>query len=160
MKKILLLIVLLLAPLAASAQTVAPKQLRKNYYSATGTRKLLSGIALNAASGTRTVTLTTADFAQVVWQVNLTRVAAITIVLTCTGSIDGGTTYGNMNSVAVSAGAATLSTLVWTKTVSATTKELVAMDVQALDKIQCVFSGASGGASDLVDVYAIALAGA
>lgn len=160
--KFLLALLLTLIPVVADAQVVAPKQQRKKHFNATSTnsRKLLSAVALNAAAGTRTVTLTVSDWSQTVFQVDLTRDAATTLTMACTGSLNGGTSYGNVNSVAIAAGVGTLSTYTLTKTVGASVKELMSMDTSAYDSIACVFGGAGATGSDLVDVYAISLSGA
>lgn len=161
MLRSLFLALVLLVSGVAEAQTVAPKLQRKQFFHATtNSKKLLAGVALNATAGTRTVTLDVSGLSSLIWQVDLTRSAVTSLTMTCTASLNAGSSYANENSVAIAAGTATLTTLTWTKTLSASQNELIKLDVSVYDKISCLFGGASAGGSDLVDVYAIGSSGA
>lgn len=118
-------------------------------------RQLLSGIALNATQGTRTITLPIAGRNRVSIQVNLTRVAATTLTMQCKASVDGGFTFGDITDQIVTAGNGQITPHVWTETVSGNTNTVLDLWAGTYDSLQCFFGGASAGGSDLITVYAI-----
>ena len=155
-----LLVCCLLFPLGVQAQALAPKTLRHQYFnSSTGSKKLLAAVAANASSSSRTVTLTTKDYARLVFQVDYTWATGTAVTMTCQGSLNNGSSYANVNTASVLAGAVTLATATWSKAVTASTNELVSVDTSTYDFLKCVFSATAGGGSDLFDVYAISAAG-
>lgn len=157
-----LVLALMLCASTASAQSVTARQQKYHFTTTGGNIKLLNQVALNAASASRTVTLQlgtspwASGWVNVHWQIDATRAAYTTLTMVCLTSINGGVSYANMNSLAVVSGTGTLSTFTWSKTIASTTNEGVDMDVSLFDYIKCTFGGTSGGASDLVDVYAVA----
>lgn len=154
-----LLAALLVICLAASAQaqTYEPRGSRFQYLnSSTGSVNLLSGVALNASAGTRTITLLTGGWKKVSIFVQFTYNAATDVRLTCSASGDAGTNYGPIQTSSIASGTATLSDLVDVKAVTASKKFVVEYDVTTYDRLQCVFSGTSAGGSDLITVQAIA----
>lgn len=156
MKKLLLITALLL-PSAAMADSAA--KLRVAKYRNGSSMNLLSGVALNASAGTRTITLETDGFSKVRVLVNYTYAAATTVTAQFTCSLDG-TTYGRLTSRATSSGAATVSAVTETYTTSAASAILVyEYDVRGCAKVQVLYGGASAGASDLVTVQAVAITG-
>jgi hypothetical protein len=147
----------LLAPALAMAQA----QGRLRYYNvATGNNKLLAGVALNAAVGLRTITLAVGGRNRLSIQVNLTRAAAATLTMSCKASLDDGATFADVTDQIITAGVGTLTPHVWTRDVSGgSSNTAIDLSVGTYDAIQCLFGGQSGGASDLIDVYAIGGAG-
>jgi hypothetical protein len=121
--------------------------------------KVLSAVALNATASTRTVTLPVAGYSRLTLQVELTRVAATDVQVTCTGSINGGGTYAQETSVTISAGTGTLAAYHDVFATTTSQNFLTKYDVRGIDKIACVLSGTSAGATDLIDVYALASVG-
>ena len=94
-----------------------------------------------------------------IWQVDYTYNAGTALTMTCTASANNAVSYANINTVSISGGTATLSTVTWTKAVVASTNELISVDTNGYDFLRCVFSVTGGGASDLLDVAAQASAG-
>jgi hypothetical protein len=121
--------------------------------------KVLSAVALNATAATRTVTLPVAGYSRLTMQIELTRVAATDVQVTCTGSINGGGTYALVTSGTTSSGTGTLSAYHDVFATTTSQNFMTQYDVRGLDKIACVLSGTAAGGTDLVDVYALASVG-
>jgi hypothetical protein len=129
---------------------------------------LLEGVALNASAALRTITVPIAQvkaaggdgFDKLVVAVEFTWAAASTVVLTPTLSIDGGSTYVADTNTVFTAGAGAIAARVDTYTTggaSATFRST--FDVPGCTHYKIVFSGASGGATDLIDVQAVLVGG-
>ena len=168
MRRFALVFCCLLFSATAQAQVVAPKMQRVKYSgkagtafcSDTGACKVLDGVAANASAALRTFVLKTYGYSVVGVQVNYTRSSGTALVLTCTGSRDGGVTYGEIDSVNISAGVGTMSPFYLTKTTSTTGNyNFDGLDVRRFDYVSCILAVTSGGTSDLADVYAIASVG-
>ena len=117
---------------------------------------LLSAGALN---GSPTITLKAKDisgYGLVALDIAFTRVAATNVAMTCTTSTDDGTTKFTLQSCAVSAGDCTSSGASWTKTTSVTGKWTWRVDTVGLNYLQCTFTGASAGATDLLTITGLA----
>lgn len=161
----LLWVLALIYTVPAFGQSMTARQQRYRFTTSAGSSKLLNQIALNATAADRTVTLQISGggatnggsgWSNVHWQVDATRAAYTALTMACTTSINSGTSYANMNSLAVVSGTGTLSTFTWIKPTSSSTNEGIDMDVSLFDTVKCVFGGTSAGATDLVDVYAVA----
>jgi hypothetical protein len=131
---------------------------------------LLENVALNAAEALRTVTLPLGrarpelapgyDLVRI--KVALVQSAATTVVVTPSCSLDNGVTYAAFPAKACTGGACSLQAEVDTYTLSG--GELGAdfasfmqeYDVRGCSMLKLVFSGASGGANDLISVQAAA----
>lgn len=132
-----------------------------HYKTASGSHSLLSGVALNAATGLRTLDLklglatSPGSFEFVAIAVDYTYSAATTVTATCYGSLDGGLTYRALQSSSITAGVDTLSDYVAVKTTGAASKSyLFTLTVDGCTDLRVVFSGASAGAGDLITVQA------
>jgi hypothetical protein len=121
--------------------------------------KVLAGIALNAAEAARTVTLDVHDMAVVSLGIVLTHTAATDLQVAPYVSFDGGTTWVRRTSTSVAAGTGTISEYTDVFAVDGNEAIEVAYDVRTADKLKLVISGTSGGAADLIDVYATAAVG-
>jgi len=115
---------------------------------------MLEDVALNAAAATRTLTLTVPSAAHKLrLAVFLTRTAATNVRITPTGSFDG-TNYAEWTSRSTLAGVGTLTDFYDLHAVSGDKDFATEYDVTGLKKVKLVFSGASAGAADLVNVQA------
>jgi hypothetical protein len=165
MKRILLSIAILLAPALASADVVSVPQVRRVIFGSDGlptkvsASKVLNAVALNAAAASRTFVLTVAGLSKVTIQVDLTRDAATDLSLTCSVSLNGGSSYAQLHSTSVAAGVGTMSAYSDVKAGTASVNVPFEYDVRTYDKIRCTVAGTSGGAADLVTVYAIGAVG-
>lgn len=122
------------------------------------TAPILDGVALNATASARTLTLPLDQkFNRVKVTIELTRSAATTLDATVSGTLGGGSTAAEIQSGAISSGVRTLSDLSDSKTVAGSVNIITEFDVAGLDSLELVFSGTSGGGSDLIDVYAVAI---
>jgi len=156
-----LLAALLLFPVGAYAASAPRTNVTR--LKAGSSFKLLDGIALNATASTRTIDVeigpSRAEWAKVSVIVDYTYTAATTVVATPTCSQDG-TLYASFTSRSISSGAAAVSPLVDTYTTGgANATYILEYDVRSCKNFKIVFSGASAGASDLVDVYAAVIVG-
>ena len=151
----------LLAPCYALA-TGAPKTDTTVYVNPASTNRynLLEGVALNAAEATRTATVhLRRRWPSIKVNVFYTYGSATDVTATLKCSIDG-TNYAVIQSRAISAGVATLSDLVDTKTTSAASHDMQIMyGVAGCERAQVVFAGTGAGGSDTVNVQVIAVAG-
>lgn len=157
--------------MASAGLAASPPNTAANHYRLMGssnTFNLLEGVALNTSAGTRTITLDLADaakankvegFGKIRVAVFFTYAAATTVTAQFTCSLDG-TNYGRTTSRSTSAGASTVSLQSDTYTTGAANANLILeYDVRGCRKAQVLFGGASAGASDLVNVQAVAVAG-
>lgn len=141
---------LLLAPVTIAAQS----QVRTTHL-IRDLGLLLDGPALNAAAATRTFTVTESNMigsGVLIAYVDFTHTAATDVQMTCTASPDGGTTYFAIQSCEVTAGDCTSSDANWTIAVSGDDTLVWRVDTLGFPRVQCVFSGTSGGGSDTIDV--------
>lgn len=124
------------------------------------TFKALDGVALNASEVNRTLTLELDwSYAKVRVIAKLSRTAATDFQAAAEGTIDG-TAYAPVMSRSISSGTSTLSDLTDQKTGITGDADLhLEYDVAGLRKLKIVFSGTSGGGSDTVDAYAVAVVG-
>jgi hypothetical protein len=154
-------IVALALALAFSIPTsvYAEALVRSTRVKVSGSTKVLDGVALNATAALRTFDLDIhSTWGKAVVFIDLTRSAATTLVATPSCSPDG-TTYFDYSTRSILAGASTVSSLVDTRAVSGSVTILLEYDVRSCKSFKIIFSGASGGASDLVDVYVTVVAG-
>lgn len=119
---------------------------------------ILSAVALNASSGTRTAIVTlNKRFTRITVVTDYTYSAATSVTWTPSKSIDGGTKYGSYTSKSVSSGTAAVSLYTETLTGTASFTTETTFDVEGVDKFKLVMSGGgSPGAGDLVTVNAVA----
>ena len=152
MKRILALGALLGA--LALGATPAQAQEGKHRWRDVGT--VLNAVACNASAGTRTWTATSgsgAGFGLAAFQFDFTYNAATAVTWTCFGSLDGGTTYAELQSCSVSSGTCTSTDAVWSKAVSASDDWIWRVDFLGLSDIKCTLACTGGGASDTTIVY-------
>jgi hypothetical protein len=124
-----------------------------------GSFKLLDAVALNAAEATRTITVTTGrNFSKLAVVSDLDHTAATDLTIQFFCSLDG-VVFGRLQSRSISAGTATLSNFTDSKVISASATILTEYDVRACESVRLIYAGASGGASDLLTVYATGVAG-
>lgn len=151
----LIYLILLIPSLAFGAAD----NLRILRYTKSGSFNILSGVALNASAGTRTITLSTEGYSKLLVQVNFTYAAATTLTSQFTCSLNG-VTYGRRTSKSTTAGAVTVSASTETYTTGGASVVLnYEYDVRGCSDISVVYGGASGGASDLITVQATAVVG-
>jgi hypothetical protein len=118
------------------------------YLSSTAT-----GVATAALNGSPSFTVSDArGYSVMTVQVDLTRTNATTLVLTCTGNLDGSTTtFGSLPSGSPSSGAVTQYALVFTwPSVSGSGRFLFSSIPINYHALQCVLTGASSTANDKV----------
>ncbi len=127
----------------------------RNLTTSAGSEKLLSAVAANASSATRTITIPIDDgWSDVGLQCDFTRNAYTAVTVTATASYNHGATYGNVNSIeSAGSGSWNLYTATWTKTTSSTTNELLNFAVGLADHMKFVIGMTGGGVSDLADCY-------
>lgn len=120
---------------------------------------MLSGVALNASEGTRTLELVTSkNWSRVKLEILYTYSAATTLTIAPTFSLDG--TYASETSGVTADGIRTLSQLTDTYTTNGASANLiVSYDVSGMQSVKFVFGGAGAGAGDLVTVQAVAVSG-
>jgi hypothetical protein len=112
-------------------------------------QKALSQVELNASEASRTITVDVRDVNTLAVKVNMTaRSAATSLVITPTASLDEGVTY-----LAMCTTAAAAAQDVRTFSISTAGGFVTQFDVKSYDFVKLVISGASGGASDVVDAY-------
>jgi len=124
-----------------------------------GAFNLLDAVALNATEATRTITVTTnRAFSKLSVVSFLDRTAATDLQIAVFCSLDG-TTYGSKQTRSIAAGTATLSNFTDSKAVSADVTIETEYEIKACESVKLIYSGTSGGASDLVTVQATGVAG-
>ena len=150
---------LFLGVLALMCVAAAPVANIMPFQTAGGRRNLLN-VACTASSTLRTVTETVAGYSKLLVYTALTdadsSVSAVTT--TCTTSIDG-SSFGSLTSVSVSAGAATVTPLVFSRTTSGTSQWMREIDVWGYSAIKCVFACTNGAAGDKLVVQMQAAVG-
>jgi hypothetical protein len=120
---------------------------------------VLNAVAASAGASSRTIEIdTSGGWERLVLQIEYTQSAGSAVVVTPTYSLDGGTTYCQLTSTSVAAGAGTVSDYVDTHASGASENFGLAYDVAGYDKFKIVFSVTGGGASDLLSVLATLVA--
>lgn len=156
-------LLVLLLPATALAWAPPAQVQRITNDASTNKYNKIESVALNATAALRTLTVevaqvkrTTGDgYEKLVVVVDFTWAAASTVVLTPTCSIDGGSTYASETSTSIAAGAGTVSPYADTYTTGGASAVFrVVYDVSGCTHYKIVFSGASAGATDLIDVQA------
>jgi hypothetical protein len=144
-----------LFPAIALAAPTAPA---KSYNpTATNTRNALEDVALNAAAGSRTITVPLGgNYKTLKLFVWLDYTAATTLVVTPSESTDG-TNFASVASRSIVAGAGTVTSYTDTKAAGADVDMALQYNVEGLKAIKFVVSGASGGAADFVDAQWVAI---
>lgn len=145
--------------LAVSGDTQPPAS-GLRFRTAGGSVDLLSGVALNAAAATRTITVPTGlKFGKLRVGVAYTYSAATTVTATMTCSMDG-TTYYRLMSRSCTLGACDDYKLTDTYTTSAASQDyMLEYDVRGCNSVKVLFGGAGAGAGDLITVQATAIVG-
>lgn len=180
MKRALLALALLLCASSALAQTtatgtttgqtpsiVAPALRRIKFSGNAGTAycnpngacPVLNSVAANASSAARTFLLFVGGYSVLKLQLNYTYSSGSAEVLSCSESLDGGATFGNVTSTAIAAGAGTVSSYSDNLAVSANVNITLGYDVRTDDWVKCTWSATGGGSSDKVTVFATAAVG-
>lgn len=155
----------LLSTLLLAAPALA---LEQGHLTVTPAKLALDGVALNAAAATRTVSATltndgettgNAVYSKWLVTVDFTYTAATTVTAQFTCALDG-TTYGRRTSTSTASGASTIYAETGTYTTGAASIILnLEYDVRGCKAVKLLLGGASAGASDLVDVTWVAVAG-
>lgn len=161
MRQLLFLLSFLFAAQAVAAP-LSPITRPKQFEKLTGTRNhILEGVALNAAPGTRTTTLTLEKkWSKVVVLIDYTFGACDNLTVTPTISMDDAVTFGEKTTRTCTSGACVVNTWVDTKDVSAASFiTTVEYDVRGLSNLSLLFGGATCNGSDLIDVQAMATSG-
>ena len=158
--------------IAASIVLAAPQALaveQGNLTVSTVTTSL-TGVALNAAAATRTITANLTQhgtivsgsrplYSKMTVTVAYTYSAATTVTAQFSCSMDG-TTYGRRTSTSTSAGASTIYAETGTYTTGAASIDLnLEYDVRGCKSVKVVLGGAGAGAGDLVTATWVAVAG-
>lgn len=146
-------LVFLLAPSTASAI--------HNQYDvrATGLTapQVMNDVACNASEATRTWTSNADDgqgYAVGIFQLNFTYNAATALTATCSVSMDGQTTWAQLNGCDdTTDGVCTLQDASWTKGVTANENIPFRVDFLGYPDIKCVITCTGGGASDTFDLF-------
>lgn len=150
---------------------IKPKRVQYHYIvnqSSPGNTSLLSGVALNAAVGLRTLDVQVGapnlpnqrmegGYAKLTLGVSYTRTAGAATAITATvfGSFDG-VVYYAYQAHSVSAGVDTLSDYSITKAVAASGNFSFVLDNDNYTHIRVIFSGTGAGAGDVITVQAAA----
>jgi hypothetical protein len=149
---------------AAQAQ-YAPQFAKKKFGTQIGTTdryRVLAQVAATAAVGSRTFTLDVRTFSKLSILVDLNGyVSGTAITLTCSWSLDRGTTFTRVMSTAVASGAGTLSKYIDTYAgITGVDQAGFEYDVRTYDSFRCIVAITGGAAGDIFDVYATAASGA
>jgi hypothetical protein len=153
MKKLLLSLVICLLSVPALA---------RNRYKVGNTEctlqhcKMLNAVAANAAAASRTFTIDTEGYVAVALQVDYVYTAGTAVTMTCTKSLNQGTTYASVTSTSVAGGTGTVTAYADSFAVTASTNFTLEYDVRNYDKLRCVAAVTGGGAADTITVYAAA----
>lgn len=154
-RNILLASLLIAAPVALHADTEAPFATTRDF------GKVIDAKALNAAAGSLTITLTGLGkhYSTASIQTDFTWAAASTVVFTCSGSMNAGTSYAPISVLnSISGALSALPAITWT-TSSLSANIPLQISAIGLDNIKCVLSGAGAGGSDFVTSYAAVTVG-
>jgi len=118
--------------------------------------RMLNAVAANAAAASRTFTIDTSTFVKMVLQVDYVWTAGTAVTMTCSGSINQGSSYASITSTSIAAGTGTVSPYVDSFAVTASANFLLEYDVRIYDRLRCVAAVTGGGANDTITVYASA----
>lgn len=144
----------------ADAPPMAHKKFGTPVSGSTTNFRVLSGVAASASAALRTAEANVSGFSKLSEWVEVTEGGTITaVVSTCSASPNNGTTYGQINSTSVSAGAGTVTAYADTYALTTSGVVLFEYDVRTYDKFKCVISITGGGASDTFNVYETAAVG-
>lgn len=124
-----------------------------------GAYKALSAVAMNGDAATRTITLDTRNMAKVILKCVFTRSSGTDVQIAPYGSLDGGTTYGNITQSDISTGTGAIYAFTDVRTTSSTENFCVEYDVRGYDFMKYVFASTSAGAGDTLTVYAVGVVG-
>jgi len=116
----------------------------------------LDGVAANAAEASRTVEIDVADREEILFVFGLVWAAASAMTVQLYKSADGGTTYGRVESIAITAGTGTASDYTVNNAVSGNETIAVDLNVRNCTHVKAIFGATGGGASDLLTVQASA----
>lgn len=113
---------------------------------------LLDDVSATALEASRTAEIDVATGESITLIYTFTRVGATSsaISLTVYKSVDGGTKYGDIQSLAVAGGAGTASDYTVTKTTSTSDAMSIDFDTRSCNKIKVIASVTSGDADDLI----------
>lgn len=157
MKRFLALGALLgaLAFWAGSAHT-QPADVGRHTWKDLGT--VLNAVACNASAATRTWTASAgagAGFGLGVFQLDFNYTAGgDPVTWTCYGSLNGGTTWAELQSCSVSSGTCTSTDAVWSKATGGANDDwILRVDFLGVSDVKCTFACTGGGASDTVSVF-------
>lgn len=157
MEKLTIALILLLAPHVAAQRAGFVNF--KHFKTAANSFLLLDDIALNATAADRTITLTLdRKYAKVVIGIDFEHNAATTVTATPTVSYDGSVFFSKTTKSCAS-GTCTVYQRTDSNPVSGDEEFELEFDVRGLEKLKIVFAGASAGASDTIDVQAVAVVG-
>lgn len=165
MQRVLALLVVLLVSATASAQSsTAPamriKKLGTSVASSESNFRVLSAVPASASAALRTAEVIVAGYSKLSTWIDVTEGGTITaVVATCSASPNMGTTYGQINSTSVAAGAGTVTAYADTYALTTSGVVLLEYDVRTYDKFKCVISLTGGGATDTFHVLMTAAVG-
>ena len=158
-------------PAVAQSTSPAPKVVKfgkpkgtstTDYYAVTASNVAMDDVASNAAAASRTFVLDVAPkgvSTATVW-IDVTEAGTITaVVLTCSGSPNAGTTYGQKTSTSVAAGVGTVVVYADSYALTASGVLMLEYDVRKFDKFKCLVDITGGGATDTFDVHATGAVG-
>jgi hypothetical protein len=120
--------------------------------------KVLNEAVANGLAATRTFVLPVAGFSKVSIQVDLTRVAATDVQLTCTASLDGGGHYASITATKITGGTGTVTAYHDSYATTSTGNVLFEYDTRTYGSMQCVV-GSTAGTTDTYTVFAVAAVG-
>jgi hypothetical protein len=120
----------------------------------------LTSVAANAAEASRTLVINLNSHGRyrtsALLVYSLTRVAATAMTVQLYKSADGGTTYGRVPSLAISAGTGTASDYTVSKAVSGSDTMAIDVDVSNCTHLKAIFAATTGGADDKITITASA----
>ena len=173
MQRILLALVVLAFSSAAFAQSTspAPKVVKfgkpkgtslTDYYAVTASNVAMDDVSATASAASRTFVLDIAPkgvSTATVW-IDVTEAGTITaVVLTCSGSPNAGTMYGQKTSTSVAAGTGTVTAYADTYALTASGVLMLEFDVRKFDFFKCLVGITGGAAADTFDVHATGAVG-
>jgi len=150
---------LLAAPVAVAEDAAKTATLNWKNTASANAFNLLEGVALNAAAGTRTITLATqARWAKLRVYTFFTHNAATTVTSAFSCSLDG-SSYARLTARNIDGATATVNLLTDSIAVAANTDYMLEYDTRGCESVRVVFGGASAGASDTVNIQAVSISG-
>jgi hypothetical protein len=150
----------LAAPAHADADLMKRKRCGTVVSGSSSNYRTLNGVAANAAAGSRTFECAVGGYSKLSLWVDVVEVGAITaIVVTCSASPNGGTTYAQLTSTSVSGGTGTVVAYSDSYATTASATVLFEYDVRTYDYFKCTVDVTGGGASDTITAYATAAVG-